>query len=419
MYEESKLSALIPLFLAHVIQFIREAEAAALSNGPSGSSDDLIASLRQTCAQLVQLVTFTTPKQQPSSPTPPPCVNDGPIPPVNWSLARQITARLGQVFVSIVDTFVGREIEVLTAALESAKCISAARLAANSLMSLGSDASRPALAPLIGAFHRPHLRPVRADLLRALSALCSSADIIRLFEQLGGLAVVFDVLCASSGATLEEKSEAAGLLAQITSPWLDPSPDDEAVDHQAGLMDEEQQQEVMIHSWPSLHLTPYISPFIAALTGSFHRPNKFYLISLFNLPLICFISAELSGQTDAEETLLLSTAALANLTFSHSEAVQLMTKYRTAQVLVDASSQRSKDLSVFIQDQVRSSSSPKLIASFSISIFPLTSRFKLSVSIHLGIKEGRSPAAPISFNQTEFKAARMIIVAGVCPNELT
>ncbi len=32
--------------------------------------------------------------------------------PVNWSLARQITAKLGQVFVSIVDTFVGREIEV-------------------------------------------------------------------------------------------------------------------------------------------------------------------------------------------------------------------------------------------------------------------------------------------------------------------
>lgn len=268
LYEESKLSALIPLFLAHVIQFIREAEAAALSAGPSGSSDDLIASLRQTCAQLVQLVTFSVPKQQQSSPTPPPCINDGPVPPVNWSLARQVTARLGQVFVSIVDTFVGREIEVLTAALESGKCVSAARLAANSLMSLGSDASRPALAPLIGAFHRPHLRPVRADLLRALSALCSSADIIRLFEQLGGLAVVFDVLCSPSGATLEEKSEAAGLLAQITSPWLDPSPDDEQADHQAGLMDEEQQQEVMIHSWPSLHLTPYISPFIAALTGN-------------------------------------------------------------------------------------------------------------------------------------------------------
>lgn len=62
---------------------------------------------------------------------------------------------------------------------------------------------------------------------------------------------------------------------------------------------------------------------------------------------------ELSAETETEETLLLSTAALANLTFSHSEAVQLMTKYRTAQVLVQASGQRTKDLSVFIKDQVR------------------------------------------------------------------
>jgi hypothetical protein len=71
---------------------------------------------------------------------------------------------------------------VLTAALKSGKCVSAAKLAANSLMSLGSDAARPALRPLIEAFQVVHLRPVRADLLRALAALCSSADIIQEFE---------------------------------------------------------------------------------------------------------------------------------------------------------------------------------------------------------------------------------------------
>lgn len=72
--------------------------------------------------------------------------------------------------------------QVLTAALKSGKCVSAAKLAANSLMSLGSDAARPALRPLIEAFQVVHLRPVRADLLRALAALCSSADIIQEFE---------------------------------------------------------------------------------------------------------------------------------------------------------------------------------------------------------------------------------------------
>ena len=63
---------------------------------------------------------------------------------------------------------------------------------------------------------------------------------------------------------------------------------------------------------------------------------------------------DLARRTETEETLLLSTAALANLTFSHAEAVPLMAKYRTAQVLVRASSTR-KELSIFIQDQVRSS----------------------------------------------------------------
>ncbi|KZS16220.1 Inscuteable [Daphnia magna] len=139
-----------------------------------------------------------------------------------------------------------------------------------------------------------------------------------------GLTVVFDILCnPRSQADCEEKSEAAGLLAQITSPWLDPPMDDA----QAGMCGTNGDLQPNPNgAWPTLHLTPYISSFIAALT-------------------------ELSSQTETEETLLLSTAALANLTFSHSEAVQLMTKYRTAQVLVQATSFR-KELSVFIQDQI-------------------------------------------------------------------
>lgn len=251
LYEESKLASLIPLFLAHVIQFIREAELAVLSD-PCGEmeskrtegSEELIQSLRQTCTQLVQIVTFSARPLYMMTSEPSLMLDAGiesvPLPlPVNWSLARQITAKLGQVFVSIVDTFVGREIEVrrqekqnsfqfdanrndrpksflaidvtimkfvgfiflakdlkkkqkktsfhfhfqvLTAALKSGKCVSAAKLAANSLMSLGSDAARPALRPLIEAFQVVHLRPVRADLLRALAALCSSADIIQEFE---------------------------------------------------------------------------------------------------------------------------------------------------------------------------------------------------------------------------------------------
>lgn len=124
LYEESKLASLIPLFLAHVIQFIREAEMAVLSDngqtciaGTSTSSEELIHSLRQTCSQLVQIVTFSTRPLYMMMSEPALILDSeiGPPPlplPVNWSLARQITAKLGQVFVSIVDTFVGREIQV-------------------------------------------------------------------------------------------------------------------------------------------------------------------------------------------------------------------------------------------------------------------------------------------------------------------
>lgn len=124
LYEESKLASLIPLFLAHVIQFIREAELAVLSDccgeketKRTESSEELIQSLRQTCIQLVQIVTFST-RPLYIMMSEPALMLDADVEPtqlplpVNWSLARQITAKLGQVFVSIVDTFVGREIEV-------------------------------------------------------------------------------------------------------------------------------------------------------------------------------------------------------------------------------------------------------------------------------------------------------------------
>ena len=115
--------SLIPLFLAHVIQFIREAELAVLSDcgetetNRTEGSEELIHSLRQTCTQLVQIVTFST-RPLYMMMSEPALMLDAEIEPaqlplpVNWSLARQITAKLGQVFVSIVDTFVGREIEV-------------------------------------------------------------------------------------------------------------------------------------------------------------------------------------------------------------------------------------------------------------------------------------------------------------------
>ena len=104
------MSSLIPIFLAHVIQFIRETESTDSSQRTNtkevSGNEHLIIELRETCAELAQIVTFTNPLYIE------PCFESHPMP-INWSLARQITAKLGQVFVALVDTFVRKEIEVL------------------------------------------------------------------------------------------------------------------------------------------------------------------------------------------------------------------------------------------------------------------------------------------------------------------
>ena len=91
------------------------------------------------------------------------------------------------------------------------------------------------------------------------------------------MAVVFDVLCnPRSQSDLEEKSEAAGLLAQITSPWLDP-PMEELQNEFVGEGEPHSSGVPVSSTWPTLHLTPYISSFVAALTGNLSR----HLFGLF------------------------------------------------------------------------------------------------------------------------------------------
>jgi hypothetical protein len=66
---------------------------------------------------------------------------------------------------------------------------------------------------------------------------------------------------------------------------------------------------------------------------------------------IHLISA-LSKRTHSSETFLLSSAALANLTFMEPSVVQLMRKHSTVKVLVAAVRQQ-RAISIYIQDQVR------------------------------------------------------------------
>jgi len=136
-------------------------------------------------------------------------------------------------------------------------------------------------------------------------------------EESGGIEILSDTL-KDDKASEEEKSEAAGLLAQVTSPWIENNNTIEG-------------------------LSRHLNDLVQSLTS-------------------------LSAKTTSAETFLLSTAALANLTFMESSVVLLLKTYGTAKILVAAinkqqqshqSNQIKKNLvkkplsvSIYIQDQV-------------------------------------------------------------------
>ena len=70
----------------------------------------------------------------------------------------------------------------------------------------------------------PGLRTVRVNAFRALGTICCVLEGIVELQAVGGVEVLADTLGDYDdhfAVTEEEKSEAAGLLAQVTSPWIE------------------------------------------------------------------------------------------------------------------------------------------------------------------------------------------------------
>ena len=63
-------------------------------------------------------------------------------------------------------------------------------------------------------------RSVRVNAFRALGTVCCVLEGIMELEEAGGIKVLAETL-KDVEAKEEEKSEAAGLLAQVTSPWIE------------------------------------------------------------------------------------------------------------------------------------------------------------------------------------------------------
>lgn len=66
----------------------------------------------------------------------------------------------------------------------------------------------------------PKRRGVRVNAFRALGTVCCVLEGIMELEDAGGIEILSDIL-KDDKASEDEKSEAAGLLAQVTSPWIE------------------------------------------------------------------------------------------------------------------------------------------------------------------------------------------------------
>ena len=143
-------------------------------------------------------------------------------------------------------------------------------------------------------------REVRAATLRALATLCSVLEAIRQLEEVRGVEVIAKLL-SDLTVTESERAEAAGVLAQVTSPWIEDN------DYVLGVTE-----------------------------------NAFNLVK--NLTELC-------RNTRCDETFLLGSAALANLSFLSPLILTAMSSQDTVRTMLQYLS-RTVSPSIYIQDQV-------------------------------------------------------------------
>ncbi|CAL4118804.1 unnamed protein product [Meganyctiphanes norvegica] len=223
----------------------------------------------------------------------------------------QVVTVLGHAFTKLVDLILSREIKVVIRAIEEPSVevdTSAIQITVSHLTSLGVDgghichliAHLGGIRALLGLCLEPRLRKVRVAALRALATVCCVVEGIQELEKAGGIEVVSDILC-DDNCPEEERSEAAGVLAQITSPWVE-------------------------NNLCLLALHQHMDSIVKALTG-------------------------LGSSTRSAEIFLLASAALANLSFLDESCVSAMRAAGTHKVLIQAQRDNT-DLSIFTKDQI-------------------------------------------------------------------
>lgn len=249
------------------------------------------------CAKLAQQVESSVSAKKPQSQ-----MSNVKIPLVN-----QLTF-LGQSFSRLVDIALGYLVQKIVETLDESHTPLALTSCISTVISLGLEgehmcyvlAREGCIRALFEIARTDTLEFAHVQSLRALATICCVPEAILELEKEGGIDSLADILCDN---TISEavRGEAAGVIAQITSPCLD------NFQHISGFLEN-------------------VEDLLSALT-------------------------KLCDSTTAHETFLLGAAAIANITFMDSQACDMLQQLDAPKLLIQAS-YLPKAKSLFVKDQI-------------------------------------------------------------------
>lgn len=217
---------------------------------------------------------------------------------------------LGESFSQFVDLALGLLVQSLVLALELTADTRNLFCAINDVINLGMEGDHMCyilvregtIRSLFNICTMETLLRIRARALRAISTICCIPESIQELEKVGGLECLADIL--SDKAQGEEvRGEAAGVVAQITSPALD-------------------------QHLPVIGLIENMNDLLKTLIDLCH-------------------------ETSSNEVFLLASAAIANITFMDSNASDILLYLKAPSILLQAC-HLNKATSIFSKDQVAS-----------------------------------------------------------------
>jgi len=220
----------------------------------------------------------------------------------------EIVTQFGSCLTVLVELMLSAKVEVIVSSLKDPSSVSDLEVSLVNITSLGLEGNHlcrlvtkyGGVSLLVKLLTNNKYKSVRGVVLRSLGTICCVLEAIRQLEEVRGVEVIARML-GERGSSEMERAEAAGVLAQVTSPWIEDN------DYVLGVTE-----------------------------------NAFYLVK--SLSDICLNS-------NFGETFLLSSSALANLSFLSPLILTAMSQMDTVSVLLSFLTHNVSP-SIYIQDQV-------------------------------------------------------------------